>query len=366
MKKEELTTRDIVKIVCDGLGSGKPIDNKNGVLQFQTVCHNHAHQGKYKLYYYASTKLFHCYTECSDSFDIIELVKRVKKCNMGEAMKFISQITGIYPGKEGFNSNKEEDLYNEYDYDRTKDVSEDSNPAISKQYLKLFDDRPPYLWYKEGISVATMRKFHIMFDHIDNKIIVPHFDKDDNLIGIRGRALNEYEIFLGNKYMPIKCDGRYLAHYLGSNLYGINFNSENIKRAKKVILFEGEKSVMKYEDYSHGDNISLAVCGSSISPTQIKMLEDLGVEEVIIAFDKMHNEILKEGEKPNEETSAYRAKLVRLGLKFPASMSVYYLWDDHNLIEYKDAPIDHGDRVFSLLLKMKKLIKTKVEKKEDE
>ena len=32
MKKEELTTKDIVKIVCEGLGSGQPIDNKDGTL----------------------------------------------------------------------------------------------------------------------------------------------------------------------------------------------------------------------------------------------------------------------------------------------------------------------------------------------
>ena len=36
----------------------------------------------------------------------------------------------------------------------------------------------------------------------------------------------------------------------------LDLNKENIVKAKKVILFEGEKSVMKYEDYSGGNNIS--------------------------------------------------------------------------------------------------------------
>lgn len=361
MKKEELTTRDIVKIVCEGLGSGKPIDNKDGTLIFQTVCHNAPHSGKHKLYYYISTQLFHCYTECSDSFDIIELVTRARHCSVGEAMKFITEITGNYAGRVGFgDKNNEQNYFDDYDYDRNKDVAEDVNPPISKHYLRMFDRRPPYLWLKEGISVRAMKKFNIMFDHASNKIIVPHFDIDDNLIGIRGRALNKFEIMLGNKYMPIQMDCHWLAHALGSNLYGLNLNKENIRTAKKVILFEGEKSVMKYDDYSNGNNIALAVCGSSISNTQIKLLESLGVEEVIIAFDKMYHI------SPSEEASEYRNKLVKLGLKFPASMSVYYLWDDNNLTEYKNAPIDHGNKIFKILLSMKKLIKNKVENNDGE
>ena len=352
MDIKDLTTSEIVKIVCEGLGSAKPIDNKNGILQFQTICHNPAHTGKFKLYYYADTKSFHCYTGCSESFDIIGLVKRAKHCSASKASKIINDLILYGGNKEGFD---DEEDWEGYTYDCSRDMGEKKNPPIDKNYLKLFPLDEPNLWYKEGISVRSMRKFGIRMDYCNNKIIVPHFDINDNLIGIRGRALNKDEIEAGCKYMPIRCDGKFLAHSLGSNLYGINFNKENIKRLKKVILFEGEKSVMKYGDYFQGNNIALAVCGSNISQTQIQLLEDLGVEEVIIAFDKMYTE------NKSEEARLYREKIVKLGLKFPSSMSVYYLWDDNDLIEYKNAPIDHGSKIFKVVLKMKKMIKTRIE-----
>ncbi|MBP3707135.1 MAG: hypothetical protein J6J36_00800 [Clostridia bacterium] len=356
--KEELTTRDIVKIVCTGLGSGAPIDNKNGVLQFQTVCHNRPGEGSYKLYYYTSTQLFHCYTECSASFDVLELVQRATGCTLPKAGEFIRQITGKYPGRRGFDFiDQEENNLHWEDYDKKVadvDCSEKNSP-ISTHYLKLYDDKVPYIWHKEGISIKALQKFNIKVDYANMKIIIPHWDKNNNLIGIRGRALNPCEVLSGNKYMPVKCGTEYLAHSLGGNLYGINFNCDKIKETKKVVLFEGEKSVMKYEDWSNGENISLAVCGSSISACQIQLLEEMGVEEVIIAFDKMFTD------NSSKEAKEYRSKLVKLGLKFPASMAVYYLWDDNNLIEYKNAPIDHGHKVFSLLMKMKKMIKGKMD-----
>ncbi len=351
--KDELTTRDVIKIVCEGLGSGEPIDNRNGALQFQTVCHNKPGEGSYKLYYYISTKMFHCYTECSDSFDIIELVCRSKKINIGEAVEFIKQVTGKFPGREGFDfeDGYHNNLWEKYENSEVEEIRE--NKPIPSYYLKFFDTEVPYVWKKEGISIYAMKQFGVRIDYATNKIIVPHYDKDNNLIGIRGRSLDPWDIYRGNKYMPVKVGSNYLAHQLGLNLYGINLNKEYIKKYKTVILFEGEKSVMKYEDISI-ENISLAVCGSNISNEQVKLLEELGVEEVIIAFDKMFKN------PQSEEAKEYRAKLVKLGLRLPNSMSVYYIWDNKDLTEYKSAPIDYGVNTFKMLMKMKKLIKDKV------
>jgi hypothetical protein len=357
--KEELTTRDIIKIVCDGLGSGDPIDNRNGILQFQTICHNPPGQGKYKLYYYISTKMFHCYTECNDSFDILELVMRVKKCSLPEATKFIIQITGKYPGREGYDF-QERASENCWDCFENGDAPvEEKNLPISTHYLQLFDNKVPFIWNKEGISVHSMKKFNIMLDYASEKIIIPHWDSEGNLIGIRGRSLNVCEVLSGNKYMPVKCGSTYLAHALGQNLYGINFNKDIISKKKRAILFEGEKSVLKYEDLDPNNNIALAVCGSNISNEQIEILKTFGVEEVVIAFDKMFTD------NKTREAREYRERIVKLGLKFPISMSVYYLWDDNGLIDYKNSPIDHGPKVFKILCRMKKLIKQGIKNGEE-
>ena len=58
----------------------------------RTICHNHLGEGSRKLYYYDNTKLFQCYTDCAGSFDIYELICKVKT---------ISGEYKIYFGREG-------------------------------------------------------------------------------------------------------------------------------------------------------------------------------------------------------------------------------------------------------------------------
>ena len=105
--KEDLTIAEVVTICCKGLGSDAPEKCGNGVLRFSTICHNQPHTGQHKLYYYASTKLFHCYTECSDSFDIIELVCRSKHLVVSEAVKFINRVLGKNQWEPGFGFDEE-------------------------------------------------------------------------------------------------------------------------------------------------------------------------------------------------------------------------------------------------------------------
>ena len=60
---------------------------------------------------------------------------------------------------------------------------------------------------------------------------------------------------------------------------------------KKAIIFESEKSVLKYASlFGWDNNISVACCGSNISMYQIQLLLDLGVEEIIVAFDRQFQE----------------------------------------------------------------------------
>lgn len=96
---------------------------------------------------------------------------------------------------------------------------------------------------------------------------------------------SEAEVY--GKYRPIKINNQLYNHPLGLNLYGLNWNKQAIQKMKKVIVFESEKSVLKYATYfGWNNNISVACCGSNISSHQIQLLLDCGVEEIIIAFDR--------------------------------------------------------------------------------
>jgi hypothetical protein len=49
------------------------------------------------------------------------------------------------------------------------------------------------------------------------------------------------------KYRPIRIGKTLYNHPLGYNLYGLNKNAPAIKLFKKAVVFEGEKSTLKYD-----------------------------------------------------------------------------------------------------------------------
>lgn len=90
----------------------------------------------------------------------------------------------------------------------------------------------PQEWLDEGISEESLRLYNIRYCISQNKIIIPHYNKNGELIGIRGRALNDEDIEIG-KYMPITIERHCYAHSLGYNLYGLNLVKDNLKNIKR-------------------------------------------------------------------------------------------------------------------------------------
>ena len=84
-----------------------------------------------------------------------------------------------------------------------------------------------------------MKQYNIKYSIEQNKIIIPHYDINNNLIGIRGRALNEEDLSIG-KYMPVQIEGTIYSHPLMYNLYGLNIVKDNIKKYKMAIVAESE------------------------------------------------------------------------------------------------------------------------------
>ena len=167
------------------------------------------------------------------------------------------------------------------------------------------------------------------------------------LIGIRGRALNEEDIELG-KYRPIKIGETTYAHQLGFNLYGIHEHEEAIRKYRRAIVYEAEKSVLLDDGFYGEDSVGVAVCGSSLNKFQVNLLvKELGVNEIILALDK-------EFDKPySEEGKRYRVKLLKMANKYKHLVDFYYIFDEQNLLQKKDAPVDKGQEVFEKLYKKK-------------
>ena len=158
--------------------------------------------------------------------------------------------------------------------------------------------------------------------------------------------------------------------FLAYLLYGIYQNQNNIRKTRKVILFESEKSVLKYgSTYGQNNNISLATMSMNFTLQQRDLILYLGVDEVILAWDKQYRlEYLKPEYKNTKEYKEFVQyikkikKVVSLLINY-CNVSVIFCWDDR--IDYKDAPIDKGQDIFEELLNERFLIESTDELEEE-
>lgn len=348
--KNSLSIDDIVTILNQLRAN--PQKTSEGVVA-QTICHNGCGEGSEKLYYYDNTKLFHCYTECG-SMDIFELIMRVYKIEKDMDISFYSAIVKV---AQFFNLEQDEiitpfekntdlEIIDEYKalLDEKNQITI-SHPIYSEEILHNLDAHYPLNWLQEGIGKEAMDNYEIKYYATTEKIVIPHRNINGDLIGIRGRATNELEAAIYGKYRPLTIGGKMYNHPLSQNLYGLHRNLENINTLGKVIIFEGEKSVMHYETmFGAENNISVATCGSSLSIIQEKILQKFcDVNEVIIAYDK---EFEKIGDLKFKRNVAF---LTRMAHRLKPYFNVSIMFDKNKeepLLNYKDAPIDQGKDVF--------------------
>lgn len=359
--KNSLSIGQVFDLVSE-LG-GEPIMN-NGYFTAQTICHNHIGDGSRKLYYYDNTKLFRCYTECNDVFDIFELVMKVKNISQDkkirydengkevlddwmlfDAIQFVAIFFGFEPENQNFSIKHTElqdwDFFNKYEENsllKNKQIVE--LHIYDKKILKYLP-RPRIIeWEQEGIKDEISYQYGICYDPHSNGIVIPHFDKEGQLIGIRERTLIK-ELEKNGKYKPAILNGVMYNHPLGFNLYNLNNSKDNIKNLKKVFIFESEKSCLKYASYFGIENdLSVAICGNSISNYQISLLKDLNVQEIIIALDKQYKTI------GDEEWKRWTNKFYQIHNKYGKYFQISYMFDFDKYLNYKDSPIDEGKDVF--------------------
>ena len=343
--KNKLTTEDVDRLVYS-LGGSKGADTDEYNI-YSTVCHNHDGSGSYKLYYYKSSKTFYCYTHCQ-SLDIVGLVESALDLDFKKAISYLAEFFNIQNtlAPVGFGNIPSLRVVDEQ-------VEEDIEvvlPVLDDNVLNTFMEFYCTEWLIEGISHETMSKYSIMYYLDQHKIIIPHHNSDGGLVGIRGRALLKEDLDRGQKYMPIYIGNKGYAHSLMHNLYGLNFTKQTIELSRKVIIFEGEKSVLLMDSFYGEFNCSVAVCGSKVHKAHAKMLIELGVEEVIIAFDKQYKNL--------EEKNLWRKKIYKSLKHLLPFCRVSIIWDDieNGLLEYKDAPTDKGKEVFERLLQAREYI----------
>lgn len=367
--KNNLTIDQIYEFLAEMGGEPQIRDE---VIVSRTICHNPPGHGSFKLYYYNNTKLFRCFTECSEqgAFDIFQLTLKIKTL-AGEQIKYWSKeaiektrpwdlpdaihFVAIFFGLEEENENFSIERTELQDWQILNKLEAKKHHKLNKQIISLNHFKDSFLnnypqpiivpWIKEGISQEIMIQHNIRYNPKSQGIIIPHYDIDNTLIGVRERTLlQENEIY--GKYKPAILNGIMYNHPLSFNLYNLNRSKENIRVIKKVIIFEGEKSTLLYGSYFGTENdISVATCGSSLINYQVELLLTLGVQEIIIAFDRQYKTL------QDKEWEKWTTKLYKIHEKYGNIVQISFLFDLDNKLNYKDSPIDEGKDTFLYLFK---------------
>ena len=350
--RDQLTDEAIKEILAQF--NVEPVEENENEIVFPTCCHN-LEGGSPKLFYYKNTKLFHCYTECSATFDIFTLLQKMYHLR-GEDIT-LAQAVGICNLDTSSISveNKGHNVLEDIRYMQTLNNVYIGNidaefKTYDKNILKKFSFNYMGLmpWIEEGISIETLQKFNIKYDSYRSAIVVPNFNYNGDLIGIRERYFKEEDIKKG-KYRPLYDEGVLYNHPTGRTFYGIYENHKNIERKHMAIIFEGEKSCLKYGSiYGNQNNVSLATLGQNITKDHIQYLLKMKVSHVILAYDSDYEDY----EQLAEVEKKYIEKAQILSPYFNVSILMDYDFE----LPYKSSPIDGGKDTFERILKNRRIV----------
>ena len=331
-----LRDEDIIRLM-ESLGADRYRDTPNAII-FPTICHNEvSSEASMKLYYYKNSHMFYCYTE-EGSMNIFKFLKHYYDTRQ-IVYDWYNDIYQVVLSCSAADLSAP---------DRYKPAREKYAPAKLRGKLPVYPNGIldcfvkyyPIEWLNDNITKEAMDKFNIRFSPSQNKIIIPHYNIDGELVGIRGRALNEQDIEQFGKYMPVCIEQKWYSHPLSLNLYGLNETKDNIKKTGICYIFESEKSVLQCDSFQM-PNCAVAACGSNINKFQIDLLmRTCRPRDVVVCFD-------------NEEVEGtkYFQKLYTMCKKYTRYANMYFIYDRNKITPLKASPSDCGEQIFLQLLK---------------
>lgn len=311
--------------------------------------------GSPALVFFPDTKIFIGYTS-SRSYDCISLVQTRlnllgQTCSFLDACNWILEKTGLDPTKIA------KPLTNGHVYDwseleRFIRVRKYGNqlPEYNRNIIDTLPPLYPQAWIDEGISEETMAKYQIRYYERCNQTVIPCFDDEARLIGVRVRNWNKDRVEQA-KYMPlITLDGQCYKFNTNQVFYGINYNKPEIERTGKVIIVESEKAVMKLDTYMGRHNIALGMYGSNLGIQRRNQLIKMGVNTVSYVVD---NDFIGQDDGFFEQ---WREKIQHFIKLWDGFCRIEIVWDNLGLLGSKENATDRTKEVWEQLWENREII----------
>lgn len=313
------------------------------------------YDGSPALVFYTDTKIFFGMT-MGRSYDCISLVQTRlnllgQTCSFLDACNWILEKTGLDPTKitKPFINNH---VYDWSELERFVRVRKYGNqlPEYNRNIIDTLPLLYPQAWINEGISEETMAKYQIRYYERCNQTVIPCFDSEARLIGVRVRNWDEDRVEQA-KYMPlITLDGQCYKFNTNQVFYGINYNKPEIERTGKVIIVESEKAVMKLDTYMGRHNIALGMYGSNLGIQRRNQLIKMGVNTVSYVVD---NDFIGQDDDFFEK---WRKKIQHFIKLWDGFCRIEIVWDNLGLLGPKENATDRTKEVWEQLWENREII----------
>jgi hypothetical protein len=264
--------------------------------------------------------------------DILILIQDLKEYSFLESINFLKNLLKL-DNIQLEQSKKILPFGGFYHGVKTNTCQETEIPTYAESILNQFDNHSSYKFLQDGISLQTQKKFNIRYDIVSERILLTWRNYEGKIAGITGRYnAEDYEERGLPKYMPVIPSKNFKKSQL---LYGYYENYSNMIN-NVCFIFEAEKSVLMLN--SVGINNSVAVGSHNLSTKQIQLVQALFPINIILAYDKGIEEehLIEECNRLKYKNSFIKTK-------------IGYIWDDSDLLDDKESPIDKGKEIFQQL-----------------
>lgn len=378
---EKLTEELYYRLMTE-IGAAPRWGTSNGktVLLLTGLCH-HSHSGHYSVIFDCSSvgeQKVTCMSECGDTVYWWNYIARALNLNSRQAKEWIIDwLNGkkidekIFEGLEF-----DREAYSEKPFDpeplpMIPGIGADVERDLYSHFEYGYDILSDCIWHKQdGIDVDILDLYDIAIYPDHDTIILPHHNADGEIVGLYERNFNilrseakklypemPYHMLVEYpraKYVPLVKEWQYKlgpdekgkvawSFPNARNLYGLHLAKERISETGEAIIFEGAKSVMLARQYGYENAVASHTFGAN--ENQIAMLLDLGATDIYFAFDKQY----KDGDPNPKELNLYDKKTKALAKRIGDYCNVYRIRDWDGDLDYKDSPIDKGERVFDKL-----------------
>ena len=343
------------KQIMQALGIPSYSENSTQIIYYTGDKNVDSYKGSPKLYFYKDTSIYVGMT-AGRSYDIISLVQTrlallKQPCSFLDACQFILDTTNINPDSIS-RVKKEGHVYDWSNLERFIKVRKYGN-QLSEYNRNIIDTLPPLYpqaWIDEGISEETMDKYQIRYYERCNQTVIPCFDDEARLVGVRVRNWDKDRVEQA-KYMPlVTLDGQCYKFNTNQVFYGINYNKPEIERTGKVIIVESEKAVMKLDTYMGEHNIALGMYGSNLGIQRRNQLLKMGVNTVSYVVD---NDFIGQDDAFFEQ---WREKIQHFIKLWDGFCRVEIVWDNLGLLGPKENATDRTKEVWEQLWENREII----------